>query len=877
MADKFDIQANYLAKVSGLSKVEALAKATDKLEQRGMKAGAALKTISSATARVQAPMAKLGGHVDRVNTKFSNFAASARSSASMAASAWGQVGKAVTQAFGAVGAVALPAAGLGLGAGIAGGSILGAANFKEQTLVAFETMLATQKGVKDARLESAKLFLQANQFAAVTPFETGPVVDATKNLLAFGFNAKSELFPTLERAGNLAAGMNKPLGEVVDTIGRLKAGQFGEAFEGLRRLGITYEQLKGEGLKFDKNNTYQGSVDQALGAVEKIADKRFGKLMDKQSQTLGGLWSTLKSKPLELFQDLDTTGALKPVKGILVKAANLLDFNKGGVGKRVKQSVLAVTGTIFKTLAEPFEKLLTPVATPTSKTKWDRETKVRVTVYENMTPLELAVQRVQNRLNKFSKWWETNAPKLRAFADGVKDAIVGAFNTIAEKAKNLAPVLKLVGVKFETSPQAGATDSKTQIADAKQNGQIAGTVAAGAAGVAGLVLANKLTGGVVPKLLAATGKMVVAGGKGLIGGTTKLLGRGPTGSAAAGNAASAVGRVGMPVYVTNVSDFGGGPVGGLGSGPTPPTGPGPAGPRPPTPPGAPRAPWWRTPMNQVPRAFGDKLAGFGTAIKNAGGKVLDFGSKLIGPVAAAARGLPALAGAGGATLTGSVGAATVGTVGATGVAAGAVGYGVGTLIERSIPEKVKIPFQEWLADNLFGGNELKRQMLESDRRLQEVRAKKQREVTALKGIDPKGAADAAMFAALIKSLPGTSNPKGPAAPGKPLQVEIVGNKLPAPTLPKSPPVPLGPTAQIAVPQLAPLPVPAQQIIQLAVPLNIQGIDPATARAIHQAAAAAAEASLWRDMARLNAQAQAAMAGANQNLKQQTLAVTRVQK
>lgn len=131
------------------------------------------------------------------------------------------------------------------------------------------------------------------QFADATPFDPVPVAATAKQLIAFGFAAKS-VKPLLTDIGDLAAGMEKPLDEVGDAFGRLKAGQFGEAFERFRSFGISMKDMLGAGLKFDKSGSFKGSAEQAIEAVRKIIRQKFGGGMADLAVTFKGLFSTFQ-------------------------------------------------------------------------------------------------------------------------------------------------------------------------------------------------------------------------------------------------------------------------------------------------------------------------------------------------------------------------------------------------------------------------------------------------------------------------------------------------------------------------------------------------------------------------------------------------------
>jgi hypothetical protein len=131
------------------------------------------------------------------------------------------------------------------------------------------------------------------QFADSTPFNPEPVAQAGKQLLAFGFAANS-IKPLLSDIGDLAAGMGKPIDEVADAFGRLKSGQFGEAFEAMRRFGISRKDMEEQGLEFDKGGSFRGSTEQALEGIRAIIRTKFGGGMQELSRTFSGITSTLQ-------------------------------------------------------------------------------------------------------------------------------------------------------------------------------------------------------------------------------------------------------------------------------------------------------------------------------------------------------------------------------------------------------------------------------------------------------------------------------------------------------------------------------------------------------------------------------------------------------
>ncbi|WHH59170.1 hypothetical protein [Petroclostridium sp. X23] len=159
----------------------------------------------------------------------------------------------------------------------------------EQYTTSFEVLLGS---VDRAREHMQYLF----DYAAHTPFELPQVIEASKLLETFGLETQQYL----TQIGNTASAFNVPMTQVADAIGRLSAGQTGEAMEQLRRLGISAKQLGEMDIEFDKGGQLKTSISKTMDAVLAIMDKKYQGMMDEQSKTFNGLFSTL-SDNLQAF------------------------------------------------------------------------------------------------------------------------------------------------------------------------------------------------------------------------------------------------------------------------------------------------------------------------------------------------------------------------------------------------------------------------------------------------------------------------------------------------------------------------------------------------------------------------------------------------
>ncbi len=228
----------------------------------------------------------------------------------------------------------------------------------EQNRIAFQVLTGSA--------EQAKQTVQdLYEYSATTPFEFPDVSEAGRSLQVVGLNVKD----TIKWVGDLAAANPQAtIGEVASAIARLKSGDFGEAFERLRDFGISREMLTGAGLEFDKGGSYKGSVEQALTAVQKIVQEKYGGMADAQSKTFAGMMSTLKDNV-----NMTIGKVMEPVfnklkelmPAILEKVGQFSDtVAKSGLGAALNTILPpGVVGT-FKVLGEiiaDFAKVVLPV------------------------------------------------------------------------------------------------------------------------------------------------------------------------------------------------------------------------------------------------------------------------------------------------------------------------------------------------------------------------------------------------------------------------------------------------------------------------------------------------------------------------------------
>ncbi|MDB5297655.1 MAG: phage tape measure protein [Phycisphaerales bacterium] len=206
-------------------------------------------------------------------------------------------------------AVLAGTAGVALIGGLSIGKGISLAADYEQAEVAITTMLRSAAGAK-------QLLGDLSRFAAETPFEFPELLTASKKLVGFGVAGK-DVLPTLRLIGDVAAGVSVPIGELADVFGRnLAAGRLftkdinefqGRGIPIVQALQQQFKKTRAEILGMVEAGKI-GSAD-LVTAFQSMAGPggQFFGLMDAQSRTLGGLFSTLKDNVGLALRDIGMT------------------------------------------------------------------------------------------------------------------------------------------------------------------------------------------------------------------------------------------------------------------------------------------------------------------------------------------------------------------------------------------------------------------------------------------------------------------------------------------------------------------------------------------------------------------------------------------
>jgi hypothetical protein len=222
----------------------------------------------------------------------------------------------------------------------------------ESSTLQFTTLM----GNADQAREHVKFLFE---FAKTTPFETGPIIEASRIMQTFGGSALNSR-ENLRLFGDAAAATSAPIQEVAMWSGRLyaalQAGRpFGEAAQRLGELAIMTPQARGELEKMQK----AGASGTEIWAKYQESLGRFDGAMVRMAGTWSGLTSSI-SDTLSIM----AAQAFEPFFAAAKESlAGILDFlGDKGVEGAVKNFGMAAM-TAFTIAREALGPLITSIVT----------------------------------------------------------------------------------------------------------------------------------------------------------------------------------------------------------------------------------------------------------------------------------------------------------------------------------------------------------------------------------------------------------------------------------------------------------------------------------------------------------------------------------
>lgn len=250
----------------------------------------------------------------------------------------------------------------GLSAALAGLGVMAvrSAAQMEQTEKAFTTLLKSADLAKD-------FLAELERFAAATPFELPGLLNASKRLLAFGFNAQ-QVIPILTAIGDSAAALGmgeEGISRLTTAIGQIqaKAKVSAEEMNQINETGIPAWQLLadtiGTSIPEAMDMASKGMIDGATGvqAILSGMNKQFGGMMAEQSQTINGMMSNIQDSigqlstvvGKEISEAFNLKGAAAEFQDTLGQFTSIA--KQSGIGEALRQMVPTEVGMAIGALA----------------------------------------------------------------------------------------------------------------------------------------------------------------------------------------------------------------------------------------------------------------------------------------------------------------------------------------------------------------------------------------------------------------------------------------------------------------------------------------------------------------------------------------------
>jgi len=273
--------------------------------------GSEIDLLVKAKAQLGAAQAEITRFLEGIETQSKKTSKELEHNTQKAGGFAGALGNAVAIMGGFVGATAIMG-GLGAAFGLAKEAAFGMNAQLETTKLKFATLMG------DAAL-AEKHVKGLFEFAKKTPFETGPIIEASLKLQTFG-GAALNTKENLTLLGDASAATGAPIQELGFWVGRMYAmvqsgKPFGEAAMRLQELAVLTPQARDEMERLQKSGASSAEV---FGAFQKQLGSFTG-AMEKQAGTWSGLMSTISDSVMITLAE-----ALQPLFEVMKAMAKLL-------------------------------------------------------------------------------------------------------------------------------------------------------------------------------------------------------------------------------------------------------------------------------------------------------------------------------------------------------------------------------------------------------------------------------------------------------------------------------------------------------------------------------------------------------------------------
>ncbi len=354
----------------------------------------------------------------------------------------------------------------------------------EQTKIAFTTMLGSA--------EAADAFIkQLYDFAAKTPFEIEGLTTAARQLLAFGFQAQ-EIIPMMEAIGNAVSGLGGGAFEierVTRALGQMQAkGKVtAEEMMQLAELGIPVWDILAEKIgvsipeAMDKASKGGISAAEGINAIIEGMNERFPDMMQKQSESLLGIFSNLQDSISQtmtfigedIVETFDLKGRLKTVVESLERLKDLI-AEEGLQGALDQMSIVAKTAIVA--IAGAITAALIPAFVALAKAIWAAMAPLTpflaigaavaaaaYLIYEAWSSNMFGIQdKVKATANYISANFQTTVALVMTAFNKLKEVVYRILQSIMDAVEPLVGVLGKISPSFESAFDRAQAALKTK-------------------------------------------------------------------------------------------------------------------------------------------------------------------------------------------------------------------------------------------------------------------------------------------------------------------------------------------------------------------------------------------------------------------------------
>ena len=191
----------------------------------------------------------------------------------------------------------------------------------ERQQVSFETFFHSAEKAKQLRKDLLT-------FAAKTPFEVPEVIESAKTLAAKGFGYE-EIIPTIKRLGEIAAGADKPLSQLLFVYGQIKdqGRVMGQDLNQLTNAGIAISDIaKALNISNDEVRKFVSSGKFGFAELQKVIKSvtseggKFYGLMDKLGDTTAVKLSNVNDVFTKVYSNI--YNGISPALGAVLDVIN---------------------------------------------------------------------------------------------------------------------------------------------------------------------------------------------------------------------------------------------------------------------------------------------------------------------------------------------------------------------------------------------------------------------------------------------------------------------------------------------------------------------------------------------------------------------------